>query len=134
MIDPQTFEMLVAEGIDAIPEKFLRRLSNVAVVVEEEPTRTQMQKMRLGRSATLFGLYEGVPQTARGGNYSWVLPDKITIFRKPILAWAGTPDEVRGIVRDTVWHEIAHHFGFSERAVRARERKRADRSSRSEAP
>lgn len=123
-MDEETFERLVAEGIDAVPEKFLRRLENVAIVVEDEPTPEQRKKLRLRRDHTLFGLYEGVPQTVRGGHYYWVLPDKITIFRKPILGYARDSSEVREIVRDTVWHEIAHHFGMDEHAVRARERRR----------
>jgi len=124
MIGKTGFDRLVTEGLNAIPVKFLRRLSNVAVVVENEPTLEQRRRLGLRRDLTLFGLYEGVPQTVRGGHYYWVLPDKITIFRKPILEYARSPQEVRQIVRDTVWHEIAHHFGHDEPAVRAKERKR----------
>lgn len=116
------FERLVAEGIRAIPEKFHRRLANVAIVAEEEPTADQRRKLKLRRDHDLFGLYEGIPQTARGANYFGVLPDKITIFRRPILAYARDAAEVKTIVRDTVWHEIAHHFGMDERAVQKRER------------
>lgn len=118
------FDDLVAAGLEAVPEKFRKRLSNVAIMVEDEPTPEQRRKLKLRRDHDLFGLYEGIPQTARGGNYYWVLPDKITIFRHPILAHAGTAEDVKRMVRDTVWHEIAHHFGIDEREVRRRERKR----------
>lgn len=120
----ETFEQLVAEGIDAIPEKFLEKLENVAIVVEDEPTPEQRRELRLHKGLTLFGLYEGVPMTKRGPHYGEVLPDKITIFKNPILEAARTPQEVRQMVRDTVWHEIAHHFGMNEREVRAKERRR----------
>ena len=122
------FEALVVEGIDMIPEKFLKLLNNVALVVEDEPTLEQRRKMRLGESMTLFGLYEGIPQAKRGGNYSWVAPDKITIFMKPIVGFARSPEEAKKLVADTVWHEIAHHFGMDEARVRKAEHRR--RSSR----
>jgi len=118
------FEALVADGLNVIPEKFLRRLDNVAVVVEDEPTPAQRRTMRLRIDTTLFGLYEGVPQVARGSHYYWVLPDKITIFMLPILAVARDPEEAKAMVRDTVWHEIAHHFGMDEHRVRRAERRR----------
>ncbi len=127
---PEEFEQLVDEGIAAIPERFLKKLSNVAIVVEEAPSREQVrqlaEKMRLHHGHTLLGLYEGIPQTRRqhygvGG----AVPDRITIFRRPI-EWAsgGDPGRVRDIVRDTVWHEIAHHFGMGEAQVRRHEAQR----------
>ncbi|MDP3727703.1 MAG: metallopeptidase family protein [bacterium] len=124
MITRDKFEELVGDGLDAIPEKFRRKLSNVAIIVEDEPTPEQRRKLKLRRDHDLFGLYEGVPQTARGDHYYWVLPDKITIFRKAMLTYARDAGEVRRMVRDTVWHEIAHHFGMDEREVRRREGKR----------
>ncbi len=123
-ITDNQFDELVADGIGAIPEKFRKRLSNVAIVVEDEPTPEQRRKLRLRPNHDLLGLYEGIPQTARGGHYYWVLPDTITIFRHSILEHAGSADDVKRMVRDTVWHEVAHHFGIDEREVRRRERKR----------
>ena len=118
------FEQLVAEGVKAIPQKFLDKLSNVAVIVEDEPTEEQLKHNHVRRGWTLFGLYEGVPQTARGSSYGWVLPDKITIFQKPIEEAAHNQEEIKEIIKDTVWHEIAHHFGMNEGEVRTRERMR----------
>lgn len=120
------FEKIVKEGIRAIPEKFLRKLENVAIVVEEEPTPAQKKKLNLRQSWTLFGLYEGVPQLERGVNYSAVLPDKITIFQKPIEAAAGDKKDIKEMVKNTVWHEIAHHFGMNEARVRQAEVKRRE--------
>ena len=118
------FEKIVKEGIRAIPEKFLRKLENVAIVVEDEPTLAQKKKLNLHPSWTLFGLYEGVPQLERGANYSAVLPDKITIFQNPIEALAGDEKDIKEMVKNTVWHEIAHHFGMDEARVRQAEAKR----------
>ncbi len=115
----EDFEEIVHEGIRAIPEKFLKLLDNVDVVVDDEPSLAQRRKMRLRSDMTLFGLYEGVPRTKRGSGYSFVLPDKITIFQRPIEDAARDIEHLKKIVRDTVWHEIAHHFGIEERRVRA---------------
>ena len=118
------FEKIVEQGIEAIPEKFLRKLENVAIIVEDEPTLAQKKKLNIRPNWTLFGLYEGVPQLERGANYSAVLPDKITIFQNPIEAAAGDEKDVKEIVKNTVWHEIAHHFGMDEAKVRQTEIRR----------
>lgn len=97
------FEDLVADALDALPEEFRSRLENVEVVVEDAPGR-----------AGLLGLYQGVPQTKRGGGYFGVLPDKITIYRLPIESRARSEEHLADEVRRTVWHEIAHHFGISD--------------------
>ncbi|MBS4035831.1 MAG: metallopeptidase family protein [Ignavibacterium sp.] len=127
-LDREKFEKIVEEGIRAIPEKFLQKLENVVIVVEDEPTLIQKKKLNISSSWTLFGLYEGVPQAKRGANYSAVLPDKITIFQKPIEAQAGNEAEIKEIVKNTVWHEIAHHFGMDEFQVRQAESKRRKNS------
>lgn len=126
-LDFLEFEKIVAEGIEMIPEFFLRKLKNVAMVIEDEPTPTQRKKVNLHPSWTLFGLYEGIPQSSRGGNYTSVLPDKITIFQRPIEDAARDEKDIREIVKNTVWHEIAHHFGMNEERVRKAEERRRKR-------
>ena len=121
------FEKSVKEGISAIPEKFLRKLDNVAIVIEDEPTSAQKKKLNIRSSLMLLGLYEGVPKAKRGANYNAVLPDKITIFQKPIIEEARDEKDLKEIVKNTVWHEIAHHFGMSEVQVRQAEIKRRKR-------
>jgi len=121
------FEKLVREGIREIPEKFLRKLDNVAIVIEDEPTPAQKKKLNIHPSWTLLGLYEGVSQTRRGTSYNAVLPDKITIFKKSIEEEALSEKDLKEIVKNTVWHEIAHHFGMSEIQVRQAEIKRRKR-------
>lgn len=121
----EEFEQLVREGIRAIPQKFLDLLDNVAVTIESNPRPDQMTKYELTHGHTLLGLYEGVPLSGRGPSYTAVLPDKITIFRLPIEeAAGGDPEQIKQIVKDTVWHEIAHHFGMDEEEVRKAEEKR----------
>jgi predicted Zn-dependent protease with MMP-like domain len=119
--DKDEFEEMVQAGIAAIPKRFLQKLDNVSIVIEDEPTPAQKEKLHLRRGWTLFGLYEGVPQTKRGIYYGSVLPDKITIFKKPIIQSARDAEHIQEIVKNTVWHEIAHHFGMNEEEVRQSE-------------
>lgn len=106
-----TFEDLVAEALDSLPAEIAAAMSNVEVVVEEEPPIEELR--RLGRGATLFGLYQGIPLTERR-DYGNALPDKITIYQGPIERYARTPEAIRRQVQRTVVHEIAHHFGIEE--------------------
>ncbi len=119
----EEFEKIVDEGIRAIPEKFLAKLDNVGIIVENKPTPVQLKKLKIRKGWTLFGLYEGVPQAVRGSHYS-SLPDKITIFQKPIEEAARDAEDIKRIAKNTVWHEIAHHFGMGEARVRQAEIKR----------
>lgn len=125
-MDRSRFEELVKEGIDLIPQEFLDKIENVAIVVEDEPTPSQRKKLNLRSDVHLFGLYEGVNLLSRS-NYTAVAPDKITIFRNAILYAARSEEGVRKIIKDTVWHEIAHHFGMNEKEVRNAEQKRVKR-------
>ncbi len=118
------FEKIVDAGIGSIPERFLKLLDNVVIVIENEPTQAQRKKFRLGHDWTLFGLYEGIPLSERGDHYTSVVPDKITIFQRPIEQEATSMKEMEEIVSNTVWHEIAHYFGLDEAEVRKAERRR----------
>ena len=111
------FEQLVDQAIKDIPDNFLEKLKNVEIVVEQEPSQEQLAKLKIRKNVLLFGLYEGVPQTKRWG-YGQVLPDKITIFKNPIEKQAQFKNQpVEEIINETVWHEIAHHFGLDEEKV-----------------
>ena len=114
-ITRRRFEELVEEAVESIPEALWNAVDNLMVVVEEWPTRRHHQAVSLAPGNLLLGLYEGVPLTKRSSHYGLVPPDKITIFRGPILRV--TPldeDAIRAQVRRTVLHEIAHHFGISD--------------------
>jgi len=119
----EEFENLVAAGIDALPDHVREKMRNVAVVIAEAPTADHRSEHHLGEGETLFGLYEGIPQTERGVDYS-ALPDKITVFKKPILETYSDPEEIKACVANTVWHEVAHHFGMDEAEVESEEIKR----------
>lgn len=121
---PFDFEQLVSEALDNIPEHFRALMENVVVVVEPYARPEQGQEVGIRRGQILLGLYEGVPRTARGPNYNLVLPDKITIFKDAILSYARTPEQVREVVRDTVWHEVAHHFGADDNRIKLAENQR----------
>ena len=125
MMTNKRFEELVAEGIDAIPERFLVKLKNVAVVIADEPTEAQLRENDIPEGDTLLGLYEGIPIIERGEGYGgMVLPDKITIFKLPVLEEAGNDENaIRRVVKETVWHEIAHYFGYQDEEIEEREAK-----------
>ncbi|MDD5098368.1 MAG: metallopeptidase family protein [Candidatus Pacebacteria bacterium] len=117
------FEKLVKEGIDAIPKELLKKLDNVGIVIEDNPTKEQLKKLKVRNDYSLLGLYEGVPKTKRW-EYAQVLPDKITIFKNPIERMAQSEEKIKELVKNTVWHEIAHHFGMDEEKVRKSESRR----------
>jgi predicted Zn-dependent protease with MMP-like domain len=118
------FDRLVAEAWDRIPPRFRRRMKNIALLVEDEPTPHQLARGRVPRGGTLLGLYEGRPLTQRSVFESFAMPDRITIFQGPHERLARNPAELAKLVEDTVWHEVAHYFGMNERQVRAAEARR----------
>lgn len=111
-LSDEVFESIIAEAMDTLPERFLAHAKNVAVVWDYDPTPEQRTKQQLRADQTLFGLYEGIPLTKRGDNYNLVLPDKITIFKNPITYLASDIEGVKNQVKQTLWHEIAHHYGL----------------------
>jgi predicted Zn-dependent protease with MMP-like domain len=102
----ERFEELVAEALDGIPDELGRHLDNVVVLVNDEPPRG------------LYGLYEGIPLTRRANYGGMAMPDRITIFRQAILRHAADEPAAIRLVRRTVIHEVAHHFGISDARLR----------------
>ncbi len=135
-MDRELFEKMVLEGYEKLPAWVHAKVSNVALLVEDEPSAEVREIHKLAYDETLLGHYQGIPVTLRGEEYGgMVMPDTITIFQEPILDAAeevcppeATDEEyyqyVRKIVHDTVWHEYAHYLGMDEAEVRAREQKR----------
>ena len=117
-MDRERFEWLVAQVVDSLPEEFSTKLENIDVVVEDQPTSSQLAETRLKRGETLLGLYQGVPLTKRSRYYGMVMPDKITIFQKPIEAKCKNDTEIKAEIRRVVQHEIAHHFGIGDTRLR----------------
>ncbi|MGD2065455.1 MAG: metallopeptidase family protein [Dehalococcoidia bacterium] len=113
----EKFEALVAKAIDNLPPEFQRKLENVDIVVEDWPTRGQLRQVKHRHPAQLLGLYQGVPQTRRGRRYGLVLPDKISIFQKPIEESCRFDREIAVTIEEVVRHEIAHHFGLDDKTL-----------------
>jgi predicted Zn-dependent protease with MMP-like domain len=121
-ITDQQFEKMISQAIDEMPKEYISRLDNVAITYEDQPTTEQREKLRLRCDQTLFGLYEGIPLTKRGAGYSMVLPDKITIFKLPILHAAQDAAQLYAQVKHTLWHEIAHFYGLDHDRIHEIER------------
>lgn len=112
-ISDEQFSALVGEALDELPHKYTDNLDNVAIVYEDEPTPAQRTELNLHCDQTLFGLYQGIPLTQRGAGYNLVMPDKITIFKNPILYASTDMYKLKAHIKHTLWHEIAHHFGLN---------------------
>ena len=123
-MEREAFEKLVEEGFLLIPEKFRVRIKNVALLVEDEPSREVRELEGLSEDETLLGFYQGIPATARGESYGVgpTLPDTITLYQLPIEeASRENGEDVRKVIAETIWHEYAHYFGMDEAEVRLRE-------------
>lgn len=124
----EEFEKVVAQEFErAIPEKFRPHIKNVAFLIEDEPSSQVRVREGLQDGETLLGYYHGVPTPARGDWYGMgtTMPDTITLYRLPILQAAAEDDfSVAQVIRETIWHEVAHHFGMDEHEVRKREDER----------
>ena len=118
-MDRERFETLVIKAIEELPEEFKNKLENIEIIVEDWPTQRQLSQLGLKRNTQLLGLYEGIPQTNRGEGYNFVLPDKITIFQKPIEESCRSDGEIKTEIGKVVRHEIAHHFGISDSTLRS---------------
>lgn len=121
-VTDKQFEELVSAGIDAIPALYQSRLENVAFIVEDEPSAEQRVKLKLACNQTLLGLYEGVPLPQRGGTTK-LLPDKITLFKKPLQARSNDLTDLKDQVARTIWHEVAHYYGLDHTRIHALENK-----------
>jgi predicted Zn-dependent protease with MMP-like domain len=115
-VSDEEFKNIVAEAIDGVPPRYQKRLENVAFIVEDQPTEEQRQRLSLRPGDSLFGLYEGVPLPQRFGTTK-LLPDKITLFKLPLLRYSRDVEELRDRVAKTVWHEVAHYFGLDHRRI-----------------
>lgn len=120
-ITDKDFGDMVEAAVEAIAPKYKQRLQNVAILVQDDPDSDQRRRLELADNQTLFGLYEGVPLPVRNGA-SKLLPDKITLFKNPLLAASANPAELQENIRHTVWHEVAHFFGLDHDRIHELER------------
>ncbi len=123
-VERETFEELVRQALATLPEEIAERMSNVDVEVQERPTERQLRSLGVPSGRTLLGLYQGIPLTRRTSGYNLVSPDRIIIFQRPLELTSRGDDDLVERVRDTVIHEIAHHFGISDERLQEMERER----------
>jgi predicted Zn-dependent protease with MMP-like domain len=115
-VSNKEFEEMMADGIDAIPPLYQKHLQNVAFIAEDQPTPQQMRQLGMRWNDLLFGLYEGTPLPQRMG-VTKLLPDKITLFKRPLEFVSHNKKELREHVRHTVWHEVAHYYGLDHKRI-----------------
>jgi predicted Zn-dependent protease with MMP-like domain len=117
MMEQQAFEIVVRETIERLQERFRHALENVAVVVKEEPDMADFDDIDVDANTDeLFGLYIGVPLTERGSSYTG-LPDRIEIYRGPILRSFDTLDDIIAEIEETLIHELGHHMGLDDEGM-----------------
>src|SRR5687768_3790427 len=119
----EQFERLVVEAVTLIPKRFRREMKNLALVVEEEPSAELLDEMDIELPDSLYGLYQGTPLPERTWGYGNTLPDRITIFQRPIEEDCEDEDEMRAVIGETLIHEVGHYFGLSEAEIEEIEEK-----------
>jgi predicted Zn-dependent protease with MMP-like domain len=119
----ERFTQLVEAALDQIPRRFRREMKNVAVIVEDEPSAHVLAEMEIEPPDSLFGLYHGTPLPERSWAYGNTLPDRISIYQRPIEESCEDDEEIRDCVAETVIHEFGHYFGMSEDEIEAIEEK-----------
>src|SRR4051812_6800754 len=115
----EKFENLVADALASIPRRFRDAMSNLAIVVEDEPSRALLREMEIGSSGTLLGLYTGTPLTERRWDYGNTLPDRILLFQGPLERESDDEEDLVVAIGETLIHEIGHYFGISEAQIEA---------------
>lgn len=123
-VSDELFDRMISKAIDSLPKTHMNAVKNVAIVYEDEPTEDQRRELNLQCHETLFGLYQGVSLTRRNGATHNYPPDKITIFKKPMLAYVSTLPQLEEEIRHTLWHEVAHYFGLNHDQIHKLERRR----------
>jgi predicted Zn-dependent protease with MMP-like domain len=122
-MDRSEFERLVADALASIPQRFRDAMTNLVIVVEDEPGRELLREMEIEPPDTLFGLYQGTPLTERRWDYGNVLPDRILLFQGPHEREADDDDDLVVSIAETLIHEIGHYFGLSEEEIEEIEEK-----------
>jgi predicted Zn-dependent protease with MMP-like domain len=117
------FRRLVTEAITLIPKRFRREMKNLALVVEDEPDDELLREMEIEPPDSLYGLYQGTPLPERTWDYGNSLPDRITIYQRPIEEDCDDEDEIRAVIGETLIHEVGHYFGLSEEEIEEIEEK-----------
>lgn len=117
VVSDEDFSRIISSSLDELPPQYVTGLKNVLITYENQPTAEQVEKQKLLPFQTLFGLYEGVPLTKRNAGYQFLLPDRITIFKLPLVQASSTMAELKARVKHTLWHEIAHFYGLDHSRI-----------------
>lgn len=118
----EEFDAMISKAMSTLPERDIENLQNVVITYADEPSERQRKDLRLRGDSLLLGLYEGIPLTQRGAGYNLVLPDKITLFKKPLAKYASNKNtKLDEEIRHTLWHEIAHFYGLNHADIHKRE-------------
>jgi predicted Zn-dependent protease with MMP-like domain len=117
------FRELVDEALETIPQRFRDAMQNIAIVVDDEPTPEQLESVEIQPPDTLLGLYEGIPLPERQWAHGNTLPDKITLFQRPIEESSEDEDDLVVCIGETLIHEVGHYFGLSEEEIEEIEEK-----------
>ncbi len=117
------FARLVDEAVTLIPARFRREMKNLSLVVEDEPSPELLAEMEIEPPDSLYGLYQGTPLTERTWGFGNTLPDRITIYQRPIEEDCEDEDEIRDVIGETLIHEVGHYFGLSEEEIEEIEEK-----------
>ena len=112
-VSDEEFDALISKAMDELPQEYIKGLDNVAILYADNPDEYQAGKAHLDDHHMLLGLYEGIPLTQRGAGYTFVLPDKITLFKRPLMAISHSPEQFYEQLKRTLWHEMAHYYGLS---------------------
>jgi predicted Zn-dependent protease with MMP-like domain len=115
-ITDEAFNELINEALISLPGEHVKNIENIAIILEDEPSAEQRDKLQLRDDQTLFGLYEGVPLPARQGQ-TRLYPDKITLFKGPLTRSATFASELKEQIRHTLWHEIGHYYGLDHKRI-----------------
>lgn len=119
----EQFDELITKAMDELPQEYITGLDNVAILMADEPSPDQERKMKLREGTILLGLYEGIPLTQRGNAYTFVLPDKITLFKHALLRVSHNDAQLFEQIKRTLWHEIAHYYGLDHGRIHQLESK-----------
>ena len=117
IISDEHFQELIDRAFDSLPAVHRDRVQNVAILFSDAPTPVQREELRLRHDQTLLGLYQGVPLSQRQGHLMSLLPDRITLFKLPLLTQASNEPELYAAIRHTLWHEIAHYYGLNHAQI-----------------
>lgn len=115
-IDDYQFQRLINQAMKSLPGQHIKNIQNIAILFQSEPDQEQRRQLSLCADQTLLGLYQGIPLSQRQGRTD-LMPDRITLFKLPMISRANTISELQEIIAHTLWHEIGHYYGLDHAAI-----------------